>query len=113
MHTPSYTAGTKYCYCFGYVTTNSTTVRLYVPFNVAEKLTRVTITNVKSDVRTTDGSYLGGSLSADITQYLTGTELLKDQGLIGLTFTKSNGFGLKNNTVLAGALNLTMSYTTK
>lgn len=112
MHTPSYSTGTKYCYCFGFVTTNSTVARLYIPFNVAEKLTGISITSVTADVRSSDGAYLGGSLSANLTQYISTVELLRDQGLIGLSLTKSSGFGLTNNSVLMGAVNIRISYTT-
>ena len=112
MHTPEYSAGTKYYYCFGFVTTNSTVARLYIPINIAEKLTGISITSVNADVRSSDGGYLGGSLSANLTQYISTIELLKDQGLIALSLTKSNGFGLTNNSVLVGAVSIRISYTT-
>ncbi len=112
MHTPKYSDGTMYCYCFGFVTTNSTVVRLYIPINIAEKLTGISITSVNADVRSSDGAYLGGSLSANLTQYISTVELLRDQGLIALSLTKSSGFGLTNNSVLAGAVSIRISYTT-
>lgn len=93
----------------GYITSGSTEVILYIPMNFNANIKAATVTSAILSIRTVNGGYLGGALSSDLTQYIASTTLRLLQGILQIQLTKSDGWGITNNTPLCG--NGRISYT--
>lgn len=95
---------TRTFYVNGFVSTSATTAVLYVPLGVLA-ITNISVSSVVASVRTSDGGYLGGAENSNLT--VTSSEYIERQNVLKLTFTKSSGWDITNNTPLCGTIALT------
>ena len=91
---------------YGYVTTSGTVANLYWPMMFQQDVTTVEITKVTIAIRVAGGGYLVGN-DADVTQYITNVSTRFAQGIIQIDLTKSDGFGVVNNTPMIGSAKIT------
>ena len=71
-----------------------------------QDVTTVEITKVTIAIRVAGGGYLVGN-DADVTQYITNVSTRFAQGIIQIDLTKSDGFGVVNNTPMIGSAKIT------
>lgn len=85
---------------YGHVTNGSTVASVSIPFRTDDADT-INITKLVCSLRI-NGSYVGGSNLVDLTRYITGSTIIKNQGLLQITLTNSSGWNVPNNNVLSG-----------
>ena len=96
-------------YCFGYITTNSTELKLFVPMKFAYDIpnhTSVDITAITGRIRSADGTYVEDN---NLLPYFTKGYVSQVQDGLRLEFEYSGGFGGGNNTPVAGLITLTFA----
>lgn len=95
-------------YCYGYISDNSTKLRISVPMKFAMDVpdgTAVRVTAVTASIRLASGGYVGGlGADADLQQYFTSGSVSQLQDCMKLTFTGGN-WGT-NNTPVTGIISL-------
>ena len=69
----------------------------------------INFTKFTPGIRTVSGTYFGNS--KDLISYISNVQLYKEQGIILVTLTNEDGWGITNNTPMIGTLSA--SYTTK
>ena len=96
----------------GFISDLGKQAMLYLPLIFDRSVTYssvITITKLLCDIRTVEGTLLGGSFDSDLTSYVTETYIYLHQGLIRIALTKNDGWGVTNNTPLCG--DCSMDYT--
>lgn len=88
---------------YGFVTSQATTLWLYLPFVWQATVTSVTISKLLISLRVGAGGYLLTD-GADITSYITNINVQKAQGILMIRATKSDGFGVTNNSIVIGRI---------
>lgn len=84
----------------GHITSAGKDCVLSIPF--FPKGLNVTVSKIVGYIRTTDGTYLGGTAGMDLTSYIQYTSFAIYQQLLKIVLTNSNGWGVTNNTPVCG-----------
>lgn len=58
----------------------------------------VSVTSVTGSIRTVGGTYIGGAINTDLTQYIHAASPAKAQGLLIIHLRATESFGVTNNT---------------
>lgn len=95
--------------CYGFITSSGKNAELFFRLPrmfspIGDYTYSVSVTSVTSaGIRTADGGYLGGTSYATLTSYISAATRYAD-GTIHLALVNSDGWGLTNNSVLAGVM---------
>ena len=92
-------------FVFGWVTSSQKSLVLFFPLHrgIASGVTATCTAATSASLRSVSGTLVGGS-SATLTSYITSTTI-RATGL-QVTLTKSDGWGVTNNTLVAGTVSL-------
>ena len=92
---------------FGFITASGQNAYIFIPLTkmpVAPNITSLTVA-----MRIAGGGYLVGA-DANLTSEISNITVLKQQGMLQIVCTRSGGYGVTNNTPMAGKVTLTYSY---
>lgn len=95
-----------YTSCYGYISTSGTIAYLYFDLPKMYPGNSITITKLISEVRHVSGGYLGGSNTANLSAYITSSDKIDGQAF-RVQLTKTDGWGITNNTPLTGTIQIT------
>ena len=88
--------------CNWFITNGSKSAVINIPVVFNLGIRSCNITNILVAMRINTGGHLGGSEKINLTQYISNTVLSLAQGLIVVTLTNNNGWGMTNNTPISG-----------
>ena len=85
-----------------FITGSAESAYITIPLIVAEEVTSISVTSLKLGLRIAAGGYLGGADGYNATSIINSVTLYKDQGLLEIVCTKSDGWGVPNNSIAIG-----------
>lgn len=112
---PGQTVGPISAGCYGFITSGGNELVLFIPMaylvnaNV-DVLATGSVSLCELSVRHVGGGYVLGNSDANARDYLTTCVLLSEGRGIQMVFTKSDGFGITNNTPVAGIARITVQF---
>ena len=92
---------------FGFITSSGKNAYIFIP--MTKLPVSPNITSLVVAMRIAGGGYLVGA-DTNLTSEISNVTVFKEQGLLQIVCTRDGGYGVTNNTPMAGKVNLTYGY---